>query len=184
MNSECQLVPFFRYHVGTLPIKKLVQFSYKNCTNWPLGHSFFDTDLFNNKIAATNLRKLMLQSAWKISPEIKAGQRQESGAADFKKHRARTERKLFVNLLIYRGVLELDGPHVRSWRTETDFWKTMVKEGAASLLRVSFQETPQLLGRYLHYLLALEKLRIIKIPNLLCSNKQLESIAVRLPCLR
>jgi len=37
MNSECQLVPFFRYHVGTLRIKKLVQFSYQNCTNWPLG---------------------------------------------------------------------------------------------------------------------------------------------------
>jgi hypothetical protein len=37
MNSECQLVPFFWYHVVTLPTKKLVQFLYKNCTNWPLG---------------------------------------------------------------------------------------------------------------------------------------------------
>ena len=34
---------FFRYHVGTLPIKKLVQFSYKNCTNWRTGH--WGTDL-------------------------------------------------------------------------------------------------------------------------------------------
>jgi hypothetical protein len=48
MNSECQLVSFFRYHVGTLAIKKLVQFSYKNCTNWPLGVYAYNHELKEN----------------------------------------------------------------------------------------------------------------------------------------
>jgi hypothetical protein len=135
----------FHLYIKYFPIKH----------NTLLVHSFFGADLFDNKIAATNLRKLMLKSAWKISPEIKTGLKQESNS---KKHRARRDRKLFVNLLIYQGVVELDGPNLGSWRTETDFWKTMVKEGAASLLRVSFDQTPKLLGRYLCYLLALEKL--------------------------
>ena len=28
---------FFRYHVCAVGIIKLIQFSYNNCTNWPLG---------------------------------------------------------------------------------------------------------------------------------------------------
>jgi len=30
-------VQFFRYHVCAVGIIKLIQFSYNNCTNWPLG---------------------------------------------------------------------------------------------------------------------------------------------------
>jgi hypothetical protein len=147
--------------------------------------SFLGIDFRNNFFAATNLRKLMLQSAWKIAPEIRIQQKQESGATDSKKYCASWERKLFVNLLIYRGVLVLDCPSVISGTTETVFWQTMVKEGADSLLRVSFKEKPSLSSNhYILYLLKLEKLRIIQIPDFHCSNKQLESIAVRLPCLQ
>jgi hypothetical protein len=121
----------------------------------------------------------MLQSAWRNAPEIKICHQPEA------ERETLIRRKLFVNLLIYPGVLVLDGPNVCSQMTEGDFWRTMVKEGAETLLRVSFDHTPKLPSdHYRLFLLKLEKLRIIKIPNFHCTNKQLESIAVRLPCLQ
>jgi len=120
----------------------------------------------------------MLQSAWKMSPEIQIRQ-------DPNVKRIWIGRKLFVNLLIYRGILVLEGPNVLTPTIEADFWRNMVKEGADSVLRVSFNQTPTLSSdHYRLFLYEFEKLRIIQIPNFHCTNRILESIAVRLPCLQ